>query len=166
MNPLCATGENGRLGVAAAFCKPNSAHSSKRFNYKHARSMPSSQDNHRRLRRPLRDRSLTDRKAVRSFKKAGGAVAVGEWEDGRIGAAMGIIGAAYGFGFTAWRRGATISAPVDASKIYPTLLEKIRRFVETGDAPVAPEETLEAIAFMEAANESMAHGGVLVKLRS
>jgi len=96
---------------------------------------------------------------VRCVMSEAGPVAVGAWQDGRLGIARGTIGGIPSFGFTAWRDRATTSATVDASKIYPALLNEIKRFIETGEAPVAPEESIEGIAFMVAANESMAQDG-------
>jgi predicted dehydrogenase len=47
---------------------------------------------------------------------------------------------------------------------YAPLVREIVKFFQTGVAPVAPEETLELFAFMEAADESKRRGGSLVKL--
>ena len=38
------------------------------------------------------------------------------------------------------------------------------KFFQTGVAPVKPEETLEILAFMEAADQSKANGGAPVKI--
>jgi len=103
-------------------------------------------------------------KEVRCIRSDQGPVAVGTWQDGRLGIAKGTIGGKPGFGFTAWREGATISATVDASKIYAALLQEIKRFIETGRPPVDPQESIEGIAFMVAANESMAQNGAPVEV--
>ena len=55
-------------------------------------------------------------------------------------------------------------APVGAFDGYVPLIAEIMKFFETGVAPVKPEETIEIIAFMEAADESKAKGGAPVKL--
>ena len=47
---------------------------------------------------------------------------------------------------------------------YAPLVREIMNFFQTGIAPVPPEETLEIIAFMEAADESKRRGGTPVKL--
>jgi hypothetical protein len=39
------------------------------------------------------------------------------------------------------------------------------KFFQTGVAPVKPEETIEIMAFMEAADESKNKGGAQVRLR-
>jgi predicted dehydrogenase len=101
---------------------------------------------------------------VRCIRSDQGPVAVGTWQDGRLGIAKGTIGGKHGYGFTAWREGATISATVDTSRIYPALLQEIKRFIETGEAPVDPEESVEGIAFLVAANESMAQDGAPVQV--
>jgi len=103
-------------------------------------------------------------KEVRCVNSEDGPIAVGVWQDGRLGIAKGSIGGVPGFGFTAWRDKDTTSAAVDASKIYPALLKEIKRFIETGKAPVPPEESIEGIAFMVAANESMAQNGAPVQV--
>ena len=48
---------------------------------------------------------------------------------------------------------------------YGPLLQEIVKFFQTGVAPVAPEETLEIIAFMDAAQRSKAAGGQPMQLR-
>lgn len=48
---------------------------------------------------------------------------------------------------------------------YVPLVEAIMKFFQTGIAPVKPEETLEILAFMEAADESKRQGGAAVKMQ-
>jgi hypothetical protein len=48
---------------------------------------------------------------------------------------------------------------VDDFKGYDLLLVEILKFFKSGVAPVAPEETIELFAFMEAADESKRRGG-------
>jgi hypothetical protein len=47
---------------------------------------------------------------------------------------------------------------------YQPLVAAIMEFLQTGIAPVQPEETIEIIAFMEAADESKKQGGAPVKI--
>ena len=47
---------------------------------------------------------------------------------------------------------------------YYGLTAEIMKFLQTRISPVAPETTLELIAFMEAADESKRRGGALVTL--
>jgi hypothetical protein len=47
---------------------------------------------------------------------------------------------------------------------YDSLLVQIIRFFNSGIVPVKPEETLEILAFMEAADQSKANNGAAVEL--
>src|SRR4051794_35496805 len=49
---------------------------------------------------------------------------------------------------------------------YEDLCREIGKFFKTGQAPVALDETLEVMAFMEAADESKRQGGRPVSLKS
>ena len=48
---------------------------------------------------------------------------------------------------------------------YGPLLKQIVKFFQTGVPPVAPEETLEIMAFMDAAQRSKEAGGKPMRLR-
>ena len=48
---------------------------------------------------------------------------------------------------------------------YRPLLVEIVKFFQTGVAPISPEETLELMAFMEAADLIKARGGAAVMLK-
>jgi hypothetical protein len=48
---------------------------------------------------------------------------------------------------------------------YRNLLVEIVKFFQTGVTPIQPEETLEMMAFMEAADLSKARGGAPVALK-
>jgi hypothetical protein len=48
---------------------------------------------------------------------------------------------------------------------YGPLLKQIVKFFQTGTPPVAPEETLEIFAFMDAAQRSQEAGGRPTRLR-
>jgi hypothetical protein len=82
---------------------------------------------------------------------------VGTWSGGRIGVYRGIVGATAGYGVTAY--GEQGFATVTEEPSYEALCRRIGRFFRTGEVPVAPAETLEIYAFMEAADESLARGG-------
>lgn len=94
-----------------------------------------------------------------------GPMAVGTWKDGRTGMARGIKRGYHGYGFTVWKEQTVETATVDSGRLYPELLKKIRTFFETGKSPVLPEESAEVIAFMEAANKSMANNGRPVMMK-
>jgi hypothetical protein len=55
-------------------------------------------------------------------------------------------------------------APAGSFDGYLPLVAEIMKFFQTGVAPVKPEETLEILAFMEAADESKREGGAPVKV--
>ena len=48
--------------------------------------------------------------------------------------------------------------------VYQGLLERIRAFVATGVPPGCPEESIEVIAFLQAANESMERRSELIPM--
>ncbi|ACU03905.1 MULTISPECIES: Gfo/Idh/MocA family protein [Pedobacter] len=89
-------------------------------------------------------------------------VVVGVWEDGRIGSFRGTRKGASSYGGRVFGEKATVA--LGNFKGYNPLLEEIVKFFESGQSPVRPEETLEIAAFMEAADESKAKGGVPVSM--
>ncbi len=76
----------------------------------------------------------------------------GEWPDGRIGTLRGLRAGAGNYGATVFGekkvRQATYSSAIP---IYHQLLKEIVPFFRAGVPPVPPEETLEIMAFMQAA---------------
>lgn len=86
----------------------------------------------------------------------------GVWKDGRIGTFRGIKGGANGYGATVF--GAKSIAPSGGYGGYEPLLVEIARFFKTKKPPVTPAETLEIVAFMEAADESKRQDGAPVAL--
>lgn len=89
-------------------------------------------------------------------------VAVGTWEDDRIGAFRGLRTEIKGYGGTAF--GEKGIAPIGTYAGYDVLLVEIVKFFETGIPPVSAQETLEICAFMEAADESKKKGGIPVTI--
>ena len=47
---------------------------------------------------------------------------------------------------------------------YRSIVQEIVKFFQTGESPVTPEESLEVLAFMEAADRSKERGGAPVAL--
>ena len=93
---------------------------------------------------------------------AGTDVAVGVWEDGRIGTFRGTRTSKHTYGGTVYcEKGDAVLGPFEG---YTPLLKEIIRFFETGQPPVQAEDTLEMLAFMEAADESRLTGGGKVSL--
>jgi hypothetical protein len=89
-------------------------------------------------------------------------VAVGVWDDERVGTVIGMRTGKYEFGGTAF--GVDGSLPLSPYNGYKPLLLEIAKFFQTGQVPVRPEETLEILAFMEAADESKKQGGIPVEM--
>jgi len=90
----------------------------------------------------------------------------GEWEDGRIGTIRGAREGMKGFGALLYgAQGPTlVDVTKDVSPFYASLVERIMEMFVTGRVDVPIGETLEIIRFLEAANESVARGGVPVRL--
>jgi virulence factor len=103
--------------------------------------------------------------SVTNSKEQGAEVVTGHWKDGRLGTIRGIRSGASGFGFTTFAAKGIKSSEVGTGLIYRELLKQVVRFFETGKSPVAPSETLEIMAFIEAANSSGQNHGSLVTLK-
>ena len=93
-----------------------------------------------------------------------GDTVVGRWRDGRIGTMRGLIRGRQDYGAVAFGTKAVLATPVPMSSDYRGLVEAIVKFFQTGVSPVPPDETLEIMAFMEAAQASKTRGGVPVPL--
>ena len=89
---------------------------------------------------------------------------VGTWQDGRIGSFRGLRSGKSGYGGTVF--GEEEIRPLGDYAGYNPLLLQIVEFFETGIPPVPREETLEIFAFMEAADQSKANGGLPVSIVS
>lgn len=94
----------------------------------------------------------------------GNDMAVGVWNDGRIGTFRGIRQGVRGYGSTVF--GTKGIVPGGGFDGYEPLIVDIVKFFKTGKAPVSEAETLEIFAFMEAADESKRQGGCPVTLES
>ena len=93
-----------------------------------------------------------------------GDTVVGRWKDGRTGTMRGVIQGKQEYGAVAFGMKSVLATPVPMATNYRPLLVEIIKFFQTGIAPVDPAETLEIIAFMEAAELSKARGGAPVPL--
>jgi predicted dehydrogenase len=91
-------------------------------------------------------------------------IVIGTWKDGRVGTFRGTRTGTHDYGGTAY--GAKGNITLGPFKGYDHLLVQIVEFFKTGKAPVAPQETLEIYAFMEAADESKRKNGAVVSLES
>lgn len=90
-------------------------------------------------------------------------VVVGTWSDGRVGIFRGTRTGHHGYGGTAYGEKGHLA--IGKYTGYTPLLYEIAAFFESGIPPVEPRETLELVAFMEAAEESKRLGGAAVYLQ-
>jgi predicted dehydrogenase len=93
------------------------------------------------------------------------------WRDGRIGTIRGIRDGDHAYGAMLFgNKGVFSDAPVTPApdaphqSDYHGLVVEIMKFFKSGVPPVPPDETLELMAFMEAADLSKARGGAPVPL--
>jgi Oxidoreductase family, NAD-binding Rossmann fold len=88
---------------------------------------------------------------------------VGRWKDGRLGSFRGLRRGKIEAGGTAFGTDAVLPFGRGESGYRPLLVE-IAKFFRTGKPPVSAEETIEVVAFLEAADESKRRGGAPVTL--
>jgi hypothetical protein len=92
-------------------------------------------------------------------------VVVGKWKDGRVGTIRGIRDGKRDYGAVAFGAKENMATPIPMKHDYRNLLVEIVKFFQTGTPPIPPEETLEMMAFMEAADLSKARGGAAVMMK-
>lgn len=97
-------------------------------------------------------------------KSESGDTVTCKWKDGRIGTMRGLIQGKQDYGAVAFGQKATLATPLPMKVDYRPLLVEIIKFFQTGVPPIQPEETLEIMAFMEAADLSKARSGAAVML--
>jgi len=90
----------------------------------------------------------------------------GVWADGRIGTLRGNRTGNYEYhGLVHFEKHSLpVNVQAEAKGFFNCLAEAVLDFCRTRQAPVTPEETIEIIRFIEAANESRVHGGREVAL--
>jgi hypothetical protein len=93
-------------------------------------------------------------------------IVTGVWRGGRVATYRGFRGAKGGFGLVAFGKDAFAAAPDGSLGGYRHMCVEIARFFQTRQAPVSAEETLEVLAFMEAADESKRQAGKPVTVAS
>lgn len=91
-------------------------------------------------------------------------VVTGRWKDGRIGSVRALRPYG-GYGAVVYRPKEAVESPAKPKMGYQTLVQKIVEFFQTGKPPVPNEETLEIMAFMDAAQRSKEAGGKPMPLR-
>ena len=101
-------------------------------------------------------------KSIVRVHNEGTDVAVGTWNDGRVGTFRGTRTGQHLYGGTAYgEKGNAVLGPIEG---YKPLLMEIIQFFQTGNPPVKAEDTLEICAFMETADESKRRKGASVNL--
>lgn len=104
-------------------------------------------------------------KTVRCSSTPGTDMAVGVWDDGRIGTMRGIRQGQSDFGASLICEKAVVDLPRDTkAPIYAGLLRAMVEFFKTKKPPVPIEETVEICAFMEAAHRSSEKDGDEIKI--
>jgi predicted dehydrogenase len=93
-----------------------------------------------------------------------GELAVGRWSDGRIGTFRGHRSGPHTYGATVFGEHQVVAS--GKYEGYEPLLVEITKFFKTGVPPVQAEQTLEILAFMEAADASKRQGGRPVSLET
>ncbi|MFM8420611.1 MAG: Gfo/Idh/MocA family protein [Verrucomicrobiota bacterium] len=94
----------------------------------------------------------------RSTNDAGGIRVEGRWAGQRTGVFV------EGKGYSGFAEGTKGKMPVGSYDGYAPLVVEIVKFFQSGKPPVEARETLEILAFMEAADESARRGGAEVTL--
>jgi len=103
-------------------------------------------------------------KRLNSVGEKGGEVVTGVWSDGRVASVRGIRDGKQDYGFTVFGSKGIKTQPVSAKFIYRELLKRIIAMFETRELPIDPRETLEIVAFIEAARRSAEGGGASVAI--
>ena len=93
------------------------------------------------------------------LSQPGADIVSGVWGDGRIGSVRGIRAGAQEYGFTLFGAKDVTTQGVSTQFIYRELLKRIVSLFETRQLPIDPRETLEIVAFIEAAKKSGDAGG-------
>ncbi len=93
-----------------------------------------------------------------------GEVVTGLWSGGRVGTVRGLRKGASPYGFTLFGEKGVATQGVSTEFIYRELLKAIVGMLQTKEMPIDLRETLEIVAFIEAAKASAEGGGTPVKI--
>jgi hypothetical protein len=94
----------------------------------------------------------------------GTEVVIGLWKDERIGTVRGVRDGASSYGFTAFCEKSVVAHQINVAYIYRELLKRIVEMFQTGKAPLDIAESVEIVAFIEAALRSAQFDGGHVDL--
>ena len=104
---------------------------------------------------------------VRTISHGPVELVIGFWRDGRVGQISGNSAGSGNFGVRlVTEKGHIVSVQNPEIPCLHPMASVILKFFRTGVSPVDPAESLEIIAFLEAASRSRAAGGAPVELRS
>ena len=101
---------------------------------------------------------------VRCDWTEGAETVTGHWADGRLGTVRGTRTGATYYGAVAFCDNSVVTIPASARYGYRNLCREIVRAFETGQPPVPPEQTLEIVRFVLAAEQSRQSAGQSVRL--
>ncbi|MBQ4481108.1 MAG: Gfo/Idh/MocA family oxidoreductase [Victivallales bacterium] len=102
---------------------------------------------------------------VEAISRSETELLIGAWKDGRTGLCIGNHPGAYLFGARVLTDKTQHVGTLSTMESYmKTLSRNMAEFFRTGVSPIAPEESVEVIAFLEAASRSRAQGGKPVSL--
>jgi hypothetical protein len=101
--------------------------------------------------------------SVRRLSSSHTDLVTGQWEGDKVGTFRGLKQGFHDYGGVAF--GLTGIRHLGPYAGYEPLVNAILRFFSTGEVPVSPDETLEILAFMEAADESKRRGGEWISVK-
>ena len=104
-------------------------------------------------------------KRLTCLSEPGADVVTGVWSDGRIASVRGIRSGKQDYGFTVFGEKGVKTQGVSTQFIYRELLKRIVALFETRQLPIDLRETLEIVAFIEAARRSGEAGGAPVEIK-
>ncbi|MDX2036883.1 MAG: Gfo/Idh/MocA family oxidoreductase [Isosphaeraceae bacterium] len=104
-------------------------------------------------------------KRITCMSTPGGESTTGLWADGRVAVIRGLRAGSTPYGFTLFGSKGVSTQGVSTKYIYRELLRKVVSMFQTGKAPIDPRETLEIVAFIEAAKRSGDAGGDPIDLK-
>jgi predicted dehydrogenase len=91
-------------------------------------------------------------------------IVTGRWRDGRLGTVRGIRQGERVYGLLLFGEKGVVHRRVQAGPVYRELLRRVVGFFESHTSPVPVVETVELMAFLEAALVSAGNGGSAVSL--
>ena len=102
---------------------------------------------------------------VTCLSEPGAEVVTGLWSGGRVASVRGIRAGKQDYGFTVFGEKGVQTQGVSTQFIYRELLKKIVGMFETRQMPIDLRETLEIVAFIEAARRSAEAGGAPMEIK-